>query len=255
MRIARIRTEGAPAVVALVAGEWREIENAFAAQPVETGRRWPVAGARLLAPVEPRVVLGMAHNGSAADRLQPPQAFHKSAHTLAAPGDPIVIDDGIGPVNVEGELALVIGRPARHLTLADALEHVLGVTGANDVTAPEMIAADSLFLQGKNGDGWTPLGPWIETGVDPDAVGIAVIVDGERRALSSTDRLGWRAAEILVHLTAHLTLRPGDVVLTGSPGTAAEVEPGQEVLIALDGVGELANRTVAGPGRAAPPQP
>ncbi|AZZ50244.1 DUF2437 domain-containing protein [Rathayibacter rathayi] len=255
MRIARIQADGGAAVVALVAEEWREIEDAFAAEPVETGRRWPVAGARLLAPVVPRVILGMAHNGSAADRQLPPQAFQKTAHTLAGPGDPILLDAGIGPVNVEGELALVIGRTARHLTPAGALEHVLGVTVANDVTAPGMIAADSLFLQGKNGDGWTPLGPWIQTGVDPDTVGIAVIVDGEQRALSSTDRLGWRAAEILVHLTAHLTLHPGDVVLTGSPGTAVPVEPGQEVRIALTGVGELVNRTVAGTGRAAPPRP
>ncbi|PPG53518.1 fumarylacetoacetate hydrolase [Rathayibacter sp. AY2B3] len=255
MRLARIRAEGGPAVVLQVAGEWREIEDAFAAEPVETGRRWPVEGAHLLAPVEPRVILGMAHNGSAADRQLPPQAFHKTAHTLAGPGDPIVLDEGIGPVVVEGELALVIGRTARHLTPEDALAHVLGATVANDVTAPGMIAADGLFLQGKNGDGWTPLGPWIETGVDVDAVGITVSVDGEVRAVSSTDRLGWRAAEILVHLTSHLTLHPGDVVLTGSPGTAVEVGPGQEVLIALDGIGALASRTVAGPPRAAPPQP
>ncbi|KZX20115.1 fumarylacetoacetate hydrolase family protein [Rathayibacter tanaceti] len=255
MRIARIQADDGAAIVALVAGEWREIEDAFVAQPIETGRRWPVEGARLLAPVEPRVILGMAHNGSAADRLLPPQAFHKTAHTLAGPGDPITLDAGIGPVNVEGELALVIGRTARHLTPADALEHVLGVTVANDVTAPAMITADSLFLQGKNGDGWTPLGPWIETGIDPDAVAITVSVDGEVRAASSTARLGWNAREILVHLTAHLTLHPGDIVLTGSPGTAVAVEPGQEVLIALDGVGELVNRTVAGPPRAAPLQP
>lgn len=126
------------------------------------------------------------------------------------------------------------------------------MTVANDVTAPAMITADSLFLQGKNGDGWTPLGPWIETGIDPDAVAITVSVDGEVRAASSTARLGWNAREILVHLTAHLTLHPGDIVLTGSPGTAVAVEPGQEVLIALDGVGELVNRTVAGPPRGAP---
>ncbi|QHC61394.1 DUF2437 domain-containing protein [Rathayibacter festucae] len=255
MRIARLDTSSGPVAVLERDGAWRAIDDPFAAAPRETGGSWPLDGARLLAPVLPRVILGMAHNASASDRSRPPQAFHKTAHTLAGPGDAIVLDEGIGPIDAEGELALVIGRTARRLTAENALDHVLGATIANDVTAPSQIAADSLFLQGKNGDGWTPLGPWIETTLDPDAAALTVHVDGVLRASSSTAALGWKAREILVHLSAHLTLRPGDVVLTGSPGTAVPVQPGQEVRIGVAGLGELVNRTVAGPARGAPPAP
>jgi 2-keto-4-pentenoate hydratase/2-oxohepta-3-ene-1,7-dioic acid hydratase in catechol pathway len=255
MRIARLAASDGPAAVIARDGAWHEVDDPFAPTPVATGRAWPLEGARLLAPVVPRVILGMAHNGTAADRALAPQAFHKTAHTLADPGGAIVLDAGIGPVHVEGELALVIGRTARRLHLEDALDHVLGATVADDVTAPDLIAADGLFLQGKNGDGWTPLGPWIETDVDVDAAGIVVEVDGIVAARGSTADLGWRAREVLVHVTAHLTLHPGDVVLTGSPGTAVAVEPGQHVRIRVAGIGDLANPVVAGPPRPGPLTP
>lgn len=255
MRLARILTAGGPVAVTEAAGEWHGVEDLFATPLVLTGERWPIEGTALAAPVEPRVVLGMAHNGSAADRALPPQAFHKSARTVVGPGDDIVLDQGIGTVNVEGELAVVIGRPARHLTAENALQHVLGYTIGNDVTAADQVPLDDKMLQSKNGDGYTPIGPWIETELDPDALGITVSVAGAVVKRSSTDRLAWNIAEQLVYITSNLTLGPGDVILTGSPDTFAPALPGDLVELAIDGIGELRNPVVAGRPRAALPSP
>lgn len=255
MRLARIDTAAGPRAVVQRGDEWVGVDDLFASPLVETGETWPVADARLLAPVEPRIVLGLAHNGSAADRALAPQAFQKSARTVCGPGDPIVLDRGIGVVNVEGELTVVIGRTARHLTPENALDHVLGYTIANDVTSVDQNPLDSLLLQSKNGDGYTPVGPWVETGIDPTTVPthITVSVDGAVVKTSDTGRLGWSIIEQLVYITSHLTLGPGDIVLTGSPDTMAPILPGQEAHIEIAGIGSLTNTAVGGEERAAPP--
>jgi len=230
--------------------EWHEVENVFAPEPRTTGRRCPVEGTALSAPCEPRLVIGMSHNGRPEDRTRPPQAFLKSARTVCGPGGAIVLDGGIGDIAIEGELALVIGSRARHLTPADALDAVLGITIANDVTAIDQVPLDSLFTQAKNGDGFTPLGPWIETDFDAWALGIEVEVDGTVRARASTGSLAWGIIEQLVYLSSLMELGPGDVVLTGAPGTTVPVRAGQDCRIRIEGLGELRNPTVAGQRRA-----
>ncbi|MDM4763014.1 fumarylacetoacetate hydrolase family protein [Galbitalea sp. SE-J8] len=187
----------------------------------------------------------MSHNGGPADRALPPQAFHKSARTLADPGDVIPIDSSLGTVNIEGELAVVIGRTARRLSPADVPEAILGYTIGNDVTAVDQIPLDNQLIQVKNGDGYTPIGPWIETDLDPTSVDIVVRIDGVERAASNTRLLAYGVIEQLVYLTRYLTLGPGDVVLTGAPGTFVAVLPGQRVDITLGGIGTLHNDTVA----------
>ncbi|HEU0207104.1 MAG TPA: fumarylacetoacetate hydrolase family protein [Pseudolysinimonas sp.] len=255
MRLARVRTPSGPRPAVLRGEEWREIDDLFAPKPRETGRSWPVGDSELAAPSEPRVVVGMSHNGDPVDRGRPPQAFLKSARTVCGPGEPIVLDQGIGAIAVEGELALIIGRRARHLRAEDALAAVLGATIANDVTAVDQVALDSLFSQAKNGDGFTPIGPWIETDVDAAALSITMELDGRVVASSSTQRLAWDVVEQLVYLTSIMELGPGDVVLTGAPGTTVPVSPGQSCRIRIDGLGELENPTVAGPARAPLPVP
>ena len=142
MRIARIHHGGRP-VHAAVEGDRLALLDDLAGTRRSAGPRFrgttlPLAGARLLAPADPRVVLGMAHNTGAADRLLPPQAFLKPSRTVIGPGEPIPVPDGIGHVDAEGELAVVIGTTARHLTAAEALDAVLGYTVANDVTARDL---------------------------------------------------------------------------------------------------------------------
>jgi 2-keto-4-pentenoate hydratase/2-oxohepta-3-ene-1,7-dioic acid hydratase in catechol pathway len=208
-----------------------------------------------LSPVRPAVVLGMAHNGSSSDRQLAPGAFFKSARTVCGPNDDIVLDGNIGTVNVEGELAVVIGSTARHLTPGQSPRHILGYTIANDVTSVDQISFGGTLLQAKNGDGYTPLGPWIETAADPASLAITLLIQGVMTARSATSKLAWSIDEQLVYLSSHLELGPGDVLLTGAPGTSGPVRPGDDVEIVIEGIGSLRNPVVRGRARAAPPAP
>ena len=243
MRLARVRTDRGAVPAEWSGGEWHAIDDLFAEAPRRTGERF-AADAPLAAPVEPRIVLGMAHNSGPADAELPPQAFAKSARTVVGPGEPIVLDLAVGAVVAEGELAVVVRRSARHLRAEDVASHVLGFTIGNDVTAVDQLGRDSLLTQAKNGDGFTPLGPWIETDLDPEALGIRAEA-GDRVATGSVDGLARGVVELLVYLTGVLELGPGDVVLTGCPGTGVPIEAGDTARLRIDGLGELANPGVA----------
>ena len=243
MRIARIKTaEGARHAVERD-GTWHHIVDPFAEPLSYTGRTTPHADAVFLAPVRPAVVLGIGHNRTLNDHPLPIQAWHKSVHTLADPNDPVVAARDRGTVNVEGELAVVIGKQAKDLTPGNALEHVLGYTCVNDVTNVDQGLVDERNFQGKAGVNYTPLGPWIETDIpDPDSVGIDVIVNGAVQAKSGTNNLPSSVVECLVYVTSWLTLEPGDVLMTGAPGTAVAVQPGDHVEIMVERIGILSNR-------------
>ena len=245
LRIARIATADGLQYALHRHGTWVHILDPFAGSVTYTGSSTPEADAVFLAPVRPAVVLGIAHNLSINSHPLPIQAWHKSVHTVADPGAPIVAARGRGTVNVEGELAVVMGKRSTDLTAANALEHVLGFTCVNDVTNVDQGAVDERNFQAKAGVNYTPLGPWIETDIpDPGLVGIDVIVNGEVRAKSGSFNLPSSVVDCLVYVTSWLTLVPGDVVMTGAPGTAVAVVPGDCVDIDLGGIGRLSN-TVA----------
>jgi 2-keto-4-pentenoate hydratase/2-oxohepta-3-ene-1,7-dioic acid hydratase in catechol pathway len=241
MRIARIATDHGPVSVVQQAFQWAEVLDPFADRLEYTGVHYPVATATLLAPVQPLVVLGMAHNGAPGDRELPRQAFSKSPRSIVGPGESIVVDDDLGQVNIEGELAVVIRRTRRHLTAEQVPDAILGYTIGNDVTAVDQIALDEKMTQSKHGDGFTPIGPWIETELDDSAVSIQVRVNSDIVCEANTSQLAWNITEQLVYLTRYLTLGPGDIVLTGAPGTFAPVKPGDQGSITLGGIGTLSN--------------
>jgi len=241
VRIARITTTYGPRSVVQEDNRWREIRDPFAGELEFTGVDHPIQGVRLLAPVQPTVVLGMAHNGSADQRVLPPQAFMKSARTVTGPGDPIQLNDHVGQVNVETELAVVIRRTCRNLTAVEVPTAILGYTIGNDVTAADQVPLDDKMTQAKNGDGFTPIGPWIETELDPVRVPMTVEVNGIQVAAADTAQLAWNITEQLVYLTSYLTLGAGDIILTGCPGTLAPVKPGDVSTLTIDGIGTLSN--------------
>jgi len=241
MRIARVDTSEGPRPVVQDGQLWREVLDPFADDLSYTGREHPVDRARLLAPVRPTVVVGLTHSGSRDDRPAQPQAFTKSARTVTGPGGTIAVDDDLGQVNIETELAVVIRRSCRRLTVDTALDAVLGYTIANDVTLADQMPLDRTMTQAKNGDGFTPLGPWIETDLDPGTALMSTRVNGDIIAAASTAQLAWTVAEQLTYLTRYMRLGPGDVVLTGCPGTFAPVKPGDQAVVAIDGIGELSN--------------
>ena len=194
-----------------------------------------------LAPSVPANVLGMAHNTGQAGRDLPPQAFHKAATSVVGPGDAIELAPGVGHVDPEAELTIVVGRRARGLTPENAREAVLGFTIGNDVTARELQKTDDLWISAKSQDTFTPAGPWTVTGLDSAALSIGIVHNGtELRSASSAD-LGWGVDEILVYLTSFMTLHPGDLVLTGFPAESARLHPGDTVTCRVGGIGELTN--------------
>lgn len=244
MRIARIDTADGPRTVVADGTDWAVVVDAFAPELVLTGERHAQDDAALLAPVTPRVVWGMLHNTGPDERALPPQAFQKSSRTVVGPGAPIVVDARHGDHVGECELALVVGRTCRNVTPDEAPAHVLGWTIGNDVTIPALGTVDVTRTQAKNGDGFTPLGPWIETDLDALAVGLIAEADGVRTHASTTDLLAWNPFEALSHLSQYLTLGPGDVLLTGAPHTSFPLTPGTVVTCRVAGIGALSNPVI-----------
>jgi 2-keto-4-pentenoate hydratase/2-oxohepta-3-ene-1,7-dioic acid hydratase in catechol pathway len=222
-----------------------------ASTTVATTRPVPAENARLLVPCQPRAILGMAHNTGPAGRLLPPQAFHKSPHSVAAPGDVIALDPGHDNVHAEAEIAVVIGAPARNLTSDNALAAVFGYTCANDVTDRAALVSDSLWTEAKSRDTYTSFGPWIRTDLDPADLTTQLGDDTGLGPPASTSGLARGIAEAHVYVTSVMTLHPGDVVLAGVAGPSRRLRPGGISRIVVPAIGELTNPVVTiGPASA-----
>ena len=245
MRIARLDTDDGPRYALWTGDAWAVVEAGFADPPIRTGVTVPADQARLLAPCEPQVLICVAHNRTNNDHPLPIQAWHKSIRTVVGPGAAIHARRDVGTVNIEGELAVVIGRDTEGLTLDNAFEYVFGYTVVNDVTNVDRNAVDEKTFQGKGGHGYTPLGPWIETELeDPENVATTVSINGQVVARSGSFNLPSSVAESIVYVASWIPLGPGDVIMSGAPNTFAAVNPGDTVEITLDGVGTLTNPVV-----------
>jgi hypothetical protein len=143
------------------------------------------------------MLVGIAHNKTNNDHVLPIQAWHKSVRSVVGEGEVIQARRDVGTVNVEGELAVVIGRDTEGLTVDTAFDYVLGYTAANDVTNVDRNAVDEKSFEGKGGHGYTPIGPWIETELeDPEQVAITVTVNGTVKADSGTFNLASTARRV-----------------------------------------------------------
>jgi 2-keto-4-pentenoate hydratase/2-oxohepta-3-ene-1,7-dioic acid hydratase in catechol pathway len=216
-----------------------------------TGVRRPLGDVRLLAPVLPSKVLCVGKNyadharemgGEAPAR---PVLFLKPSTSVAGPGDPIVLPPDSERVDYEGELAVVIGRLCRDVPVERALEVVLGYTCANDVTARDQQAADGQWTRAKGHDTFCPIGPWIETELDPADLALRTTVDGELRQNSRTKLLVHDVPTLIAYMSAAMTLLPGDVLLTGTPSGVGPLRAGQTAAVTVEGVGTLTNPVTA----------
>ncbi|HSK37370.1 MAG TPA: fumarylacetoacetate hydrolase family protein [Actinomycetota bacterium] len=220
-----------------------------------TGERFPVAEVRLLAPVLPTKVVAIGRNYAEHARelgneVPPePVLFLKPSTSVVGPGDPIVRPEGVGRVDFEGELAVVVGKLVRRLQPAEAIQAVLGFTCANDVTARDLQRTDGQWTRAKGFDTFCPLGPWIETDLDSSDLAVHTVVNGDVKQQARTSQLEHGVADLLAYVSRVMTLLPGDVLLTGTPAGVGPLEPGDRVEVEVEGVGVLSNEVVAEPPR------
>ena len=236
MRIGRVCAPGGPVWVREGAQGPVPITDPFAtfadgSEPSDIGGT--VEGA-VIAPVDPVVVVGIAQNGP--DHAAPVQAWLKSPRTVVGSGVAVTLRRDAGAQVAEGEIAVVIGRPTAGLTVQNAQEYVLGITAVNDLSSPERAEVDPRNFESKSGEGYTPLGPWIDTDAGIDDVILEVEVDGRRVAATGSTQLPMSIRECLAYVAAWSPLGPGDVIMTGAPHSQAVVAPGQTVTVDVAGI-------------------
>jgi 2-keto-4-pentenoate hydratase/2-oxohepta-3-ene-1,7-dioic acid hydratase in catechol pathway len=229
-----------------------EIEGHPFGQIVFTGQRWALPDVRLLSPILPSKVVGVGRNYAAhAAELgnevpAAPMLFLKPSTAVIGPADAIRLPVESKRVEHEAELAVVIGATgARDVPAERALDTVLGYTCANDVTARDLQKSDVQFTRAKGYDSFCPLGPWIETNLDPADLGVRCEVDGELRQDGRTKDLIFDVATLVSYVSHIMTLLPGDVILTGTPSGVGPISAGQQVSVSLEGIGTLANPVVS----------
>lgn len=251
MKVARFATPGSDPRFGIVDGEELVVLRAdpmFAGFD-PTGERVPLADARLLAPVIPRskvVCVGLnyaEHRNDMAnvDAPENPLIFLKPNTAVIGPDDPIMIPPVEGRITHESELVVVIGRIAKQVKAEDWADYVFGYTIGNDVSARDQMFADGQWARAKGYDTFAPLGPWIETELDPSNLEIRSFVDGEPRRQGNTKDLIHTVPKLIEYISDVWTLLPGDVIMTGTPSGLGGFVDGQTVECVIEGIGTLRN--------------
>lgn len=212
-----------------------------------SGARWPLADVRMLSPILPSKVVAVGRNYAEHARElgnevpATPLLFLKPSTSVIGTGDVIRLPRDSSQVEHEAELAAVIGSPAKDVAREQALDHVLGYTAANDVTARDQQRADVQFTRSKGYDSFCPIGPWIETVLDPSDLRVTATVNGELRQDGRTSQMVHDVASLIAFASNVMTLLPGDVILTGTPAGVGPLRDGDRVSIEIEGIGTLTN--------------
>lgn len=237
---------------------WGAVEDGVVAElatapfdgEVRTGETEPLDRIRLLAPTTPSKVIavGLNFRSHLGDREAPaePGLFAKLPTSIIGPGRPIRIPPDAEVVHAEGEMVVVIGRPARRVDPTEAPDHIFGVTAGNDVSERTWQRGDLQWLRAKGSDSFGPLGPRVVTDVDYDDVLVQTRLNGELVQSERTSDLIFPVSEIVSYASRYFTLLPGDVIYTGTPGTTASLSAGDRVEVEVEGVGVLENPVEAG---------
>lgn len=252
MKLARVQVASG-AAWGLVEGP---LVRLLAAPPWEglvfRGGSLPLSEAQLLPPAEPSkiVCVGLNYRAHAAEMGKPlpeePLLFLKSPQSLLPPGGNVVLPFDSQQVEHEGELAVVIGKKARHVSPEEALACVLGYTLVDDVTARDIQRREKVYARAKGYDTFCPLGPWVETDIaDPQALTLTLSVNDQVRQHSSTSDMVFSVAQILAFVSRVMTLLPGDVLATGTPPGVGPLRPGDRVAVSIPEIGALHHGVVA----------
>lgn len=215
-----------------------------------TGKTYVLGDLKILAPCEPTkiVCIGLNYRDHAAELEMAipdePIIFLKPPSAVTAHNTAIIYPNSTRRVDYEAELALVIGRPAHRVSKEQAPAYVAGYTCANDVTARDLQEKDGQWTRAKSFNTFLPLGPYINTAIDPGSLDISLYINNRRKQFSNTSNLIFGISE-LVSFTSHImTLWPGDVILTGTPSGVGPMDIGDTVTVTIDGIGSLRNHVV-----------
>ena len=239
-------------------GFLRVVEDAVDATAAQA---LPVSQVNLLAPV-PRpgkiICVGLNYHDHAEEQDEDvperPLLFGKSETAVTNPGDPIIHPAELDEVDFEVELGVVIGRTAKDIPIDDARDYVAGYTGINDVSERDAQFDDGQFFRGKSYDTFAPMGPTLvpDGRLDPDNLDVACRVNGETMQSSNTEEFIFGVEEVVSYISGITTLRPGDVISTGTPGGVGIfrdppelLKPGDSVDVEIEGIGTLTNPVVA----------
>jgi 2-keto-4-pentenoate hydratase/2-oxohepta-3-ene-1,7-dioic acid hydratase in catechol pathway len=206
-----------------------------------------LGGVRVLAPVMPSkiVCVGLNYKDHAAEtgKALPaePLIFIKPSTAVIGPGDPIRLPPGVGRVDHEAEVGIVIGRRAHRVARANAWDYILGLICVNDVTARDLQNKESQYTRCKGFDTFAPIGPCIATGLNGASRRVEGWVNADRRQSSTTQQLIFPIEQLVEFVTFVMTLEPGDIISTGTPEGIGSLKAGDSVKVVVEGVGELVN--------------
>jgi len=228
----------------------REIAEHPFGTPTFTGRSWPLADVRLLAPILASKVVCIGKNY--ADHIAEmggqapadPVIFLKPNTAIIGPNVPIRLPANASPVHFEGELAVVIGRACKDVSASQAADNILGYTIGNDVSARDQQKSDGQWTRAKGHDTFCPIGPWIVTDLDPADLALRTEVNGQIKQDARTSLMIHDVGDIIEWISAVMTLLPGDLILTGTPAGVGPIEDGDTVSVTVEGIGTLTNPVV-----------
>ena len=229
------------------------IGDPFAGEPKRGAGVGSVNEFRLLPPTIPTKIVCVGRNYAAHAKEKgnevptEPLLFFKPPSALIGHLDSIELPQDVGLVEHEAELTIVIGKAGRNINASESHKHILGYTCANDVSARDYQAKDGQWARAKGFDTFCPLGPWINTLLDPSNLNVRCTVNGMVRQDASTSQLVFDIPFLIAHISKIMTLNPGDVILTGTPAGVGPIQAGDLVDVEIEGIGLLRNSVTAGP--------
>ena len=245
MRFGRIRHEGSTSYARFEGDRAYLLDRAPWSGGRETGQVVALHDELLAAPTLPTKIVAIGRNYRAHakelgnDVPTSPLLFLKPPSAVLDPGGSIVRPRASSRVEHEAELAIVIGKRCKHVREADAAAHVFGYTALCDVTARDLQRADVQFTRGKGFDTFCPIGPWIETALDPTDLAIRARVDGVVKQEGRTRDMVFPVAHLVSYVSAVMTLEPGDVIASGTPEGVGPLVAGNVLEVEIEGIGVL----------------
>lgn len=248
MKLARFLKDGQIRFGIVEEGDVIEVDGSIFGGFKRTATIHKLKDIKLLAPCEPSkiIAIGLNYKAHAREFNKPlpdePMLFLKPSTATIGPGDAILYPSHMSRrIDYEGELAVIIGKRAQMVRVEVARDYILGYTCFNDVTARDLQTRDIQYTRAKGFDTFAPLGPWIETGLNPVDARIETFLNGEKRQDTSTSDMIFDVYHLLSFISHVMTLLPGDVIATGTPSGVGSMNPGDTAEVRIEGIGSLVN--------------